>query len=938
MVLNGSDSLVTKQTDGSGYARADFNFGEGFAQFKITVKWMRGGSICKEEDFDASSPLHLQELRYSNGPPDFAFQAAKRIWRGGANAATLVNNFPDSRDANAEANYAVQAHSMGGYWDYDINYVDDIQMNFESISPRLNVDPERDTTELFGMGRTLVLDAPEEEVLTIEIACDERYEDVCFPPKVRDTLSTKSFDRFKIGAGDQLFTIVLDEPATPGDLLNSSGKLDNSNGQFVALLSDLELNVVDVELEENDDGDQVARDGYVVWRTPKGFSTTLYGFTVSLDSLVVRAQMGAGIGGSIEHRDLEDPMSFYAEVDTVGNFLGTVANVPGIEVGGFKLRDGTRFSIDLHEERSMTGFPASFKGIVIHSAALELPPIFKDAERGRPPTLSVSEFAIAPSGLSGDVSLGGTLFQAGFAGYLFEIDSLTVGFTDSELNGNAYFGGAIGLPSPFEGTLRIGVGRSGETWAANVSTDDPISIPRLNTAFMLRSGTGISYDESTSVGTLTINAVISSERYGDMDISGFEINSLGEVKADAIEINRSIKFGRGFDLHVNTIAFKLTNAEHSLEMKGGFAMPLIGLDDVTGTVTVNPGPSVSIAFDKARISFEAGPIEFEGGFEYSGSEFRGDFDIGIKKLISNGLSGQLVIGSAKIDSLNSYTYWYAEMTLGTRIPLGQTGLSLLELGGGVGYNYNPPIGSQDGSPQNFDGYAFKAVIGIGNTPGGEVFAGRLTMVLVPGVFSLNGKMWLLQMEENLFGEGQLNLRWQPQEQLDGFVRMFIALPDADGGIAQFNGKVNYLYSPNDFYVKSEELSGSLFQTLNLEGDVDISSNRARLHGKLFYEFNNTFSFGVVDVIVALGVNFTGDFDYDSDKGSLKASAAFEGYWDVDLDTPLGTANLISGRLSLYAGLEASRTRLKLEGKARVSWDVWIYADSAELDVGFETTL
>ncbi len=936
--FDGSDSLVTRKTDGGGVARTTFNFGEGFARFTISVRWLRAGTVCRSEQFDAVSPLNLQPLRFSNGPPDFAFQAAKQLWSGGGNPATIVNSFPDSRDEDAETNYAGRAHAMGGYWDEDVNYVNDIELMFRVETPRLDVDPESDTTELFGMGRTLALDPPEEELITILESCDERYEDVCRPPEVRDTLSTKSFDRFKIGVDEQLFTVVLDEPATPGDLLNSSGKLDNSNGQFVALLSDLELNIVDVELEENDAGEQIARGGYVVWRTPAGFETTMWGFTVTLDSLVVRAQMGAGIGGGLKHRNIEDPMSFYAEVDTVGNFLGTVSHVPGIEVGGFKLRDGTRFSIDMHEERSMPGFAYDFKGIVIHNASLELPPIFKDVERGRPPTLSVQDFAIAPSGLSGEISLGGTLFQAGFAGYLFEIDSLAIGFKDNELNGNGYFGGAIGLPSPFEGTLRVGVGRSGETWAATVSTDDPVSIPRLNTAFMLRNGTGISYDEGSGVGTLTISAVISSENYGEMDISGFEINSLGEIKADEIRIDRSISFGRGFDLHVNTIAFALSNEEYSLEMQGGFAMPLIGIEDVTGTVSIAPGPTVAVAFNKAHISFEAGPVEFAGAFEYSGTEFKGEFDIGIKKLINNGLSGMLVIGSAPIDSLNSYTYWYAEMTLGTRIPLGQTGLSLLELGGGVGYNYNPPIGSQEGSPAHYDDYSFKAVIGIGNTPGGEVFAGRLSMVLTPGVFSLNGKMWLLQMEDNLFGEGQLNLRWAPTEQLDGFVRMFIALPDADGGIAQFNGKINYLYSPTDFYIKSEELSGSLFQALNLEGDVDISSDRARLHGKLFYEFNNTFPFGVVDVIVALGVNFTGDFDYVRSTSTLNASASFEGYWDVDLDTPLGTANLISGRLFLAAQLQASTSRLKLAGTAQVSWDVWIYADSAQLDVGFETSL
>src|SRR5207253_7972737 len=81
-----------------------------------------------------------------------------------------------------------------------------------------------------------------------------------------------------------------------------------------------------------------------------------------------------------------------------------------------------------------------------------------------------------------------------------------------------------------------------------------------------------------------------------------------------------------------------------------------------------------------------------------------------------------------------------------------------------------------------------------------------SMVYTPGRFTINGKVWLLQKEKSMFGEGQLSVYWDPESKLDGYVRMFIGIPDAEGRVFYFNGKINFLYSAADR--KSTRLNSS----------------------------------------------------------------------------------------------------------------------------------
>jgi hypothetical protein len=702
-------------------------------------------------------------------------------------------------------------------------------------------------------------------------------------------------------------------------------------------LQEISLSINEVELE-GDAENKVAVSGSVSWAQSPGLSHSMLGFDLTIDSITLTASLGAGVGGSVNHSSLNNAVRFYAELEANGDFLGRIDSLPAAELSGFKVKEGTSFTFDMHTSKSASTFRSDWKGIVIHSASVELPPVFNTNARSTPASITGKDLYVGSSGFGGTLSLSGSLISMAYGGYAFEVDSFAIKIKDNEVK-EAGFGGLVMLPSPFEGSIRSYVSMAGNGWAAEITTDDPVTIPRLSTTFTLMEGTGLTYETANELAIFRLNAVISSEDYGNLTVQGVEVTSEGDVKAENISINKAIEFGSGFELHVESLSFTAYQDEYGLALKGGFGFPLIGIDQLTGTVSIEPGPTASVAFEKAEISFDKNPVKFLGAFEYSGREFKGEFEITIEKLRQlKGISGLLIVGNDLTASEESYTYWYVQMVLAGAVPIGQTGLSLLELGGGVGFNYNPPVGSQPGSPSYTDAFSFKAIIGMGTAPGGEVMAGRMEMVLVPGHFTLYGKLWILQQEESMYGEGSLSLFWDPVNKVEGYVAMFVGIPDAEGEIFIFEGKINYLYSPSDMYIKSETIRGSFLQALNASASIDITSEHIKLDGRLYYDFNTGIPIWPVEVLIVLNVDASGHFYYYNSRSELDVGVAFHGDWDVDLDTPLGVADIVSGAVDLSLNLKASPSYIKVDGQASVSWDIWFYEDSAEIEVGYETYL
>ncbi len=933
--LDGTALTVTKTTDADGYATVVFNYGEGFAKFDITTTWARP-SKCTTEKFPAVSPLYLQFMQFTTGSSNIAWETARKIWTGTAIIPTL-EGMPEYTDSL----YASTVYAVAGYHDENRDPVNDVVLKFTPKSPGISCDPDSTKTELFGILRTDIKDAPEEGAIAVLAECESKYEPVCRPPEEEKSYNTSRIEKFRIGDTGDLFTIVPNEPVSRGEPVNGVGTMEIAGGKFVEIFKDVELTITDVILEE-DGNSFVAVGGTVSWKpSDKGLEGSVLNFTVALDSLVIRAGSGAGIGGNIKHPRLDNAVSFYAEMNTGGEFYGEASSLPEISVAKFTLKEGSSFAVDMHGGKSDKGFADGFRGIVIRQASLELPPVF-NGQSGAPSTLSAKDFAISSSGFEGSIALTGSFIKIGYAGYEFQADSIGLKFKESKLTDGG-FSGRIALASPMEGKLRTTIGKNGDEWGATVMTDDPISIPRLKTTFSLRQGTGITWNSTKRLGTLRLNATINSEKFGDIEVTGFEFNSKGEIKLDNMSVQKSISVAGKFDLYVQSLSFIAMGGEYGISMTGGLQVPAIGLDKLAGTVTVSAGPTIGFRFDSARIHFERGPVEFAGMFAYSGREFRGDFDVGIKKL-AKGIKGSFIVGSREDEGDKTYTYWYAEMALPTAIPMGQTGLALTEIGGGVGWNYDPPVGLQEGTPRNTDAFSFKAIIGVGNvgvpiTASGKVFAGRLTMVLTQGRFTLNGKVWALDSEENMYGEGQLNVRWDPIAQLDGYVRMLIALPDAEGEVFYFNGKVNFLYNATNARIRSEFIRGSILKKVNAEAHVSIDKDSVSVGGRFWYDLNKEYSVLGVGLALDLHVSIAGGVKWDRNRKRLDAGLKFAGNWDVNIMIPVfGTYDLVSGKIDLEADLTATERYVQFEGSAYVEWDLLGFTGSKDLDVGFKVNI
>ena len=929
--LDGTSMTVEKTTDGDGYATVLFNYGEGFAEFSVDAVWKRP-TECKSEAIPVRSPLYLRFLRFTSGPSNIAWGGARKIWTG-TPVKTTLTSMPEYTDSL----YGNGTYAVAGYHDENRDTVNGVVINFKPKSPKISCDPDSVKTELFGIARTDVKDVPEEGEIRLLAQCEKKYEPVCRPSEETKTYNTSKIEKFKIGDPGDLFTIIPNDPVSRGEPVNGTGTLEMKAGEFIKVFKDVELTVTDVLLEE-DGEDFVAIGGTVSWNPgDKKLEKSILNFTVGLDSLVIRAGSGAGIGGNINHPNIDNAVSFYAEMNTGGEFYGEVASLPEISVAKFTLKEGSSFAIDMHGAKSDQGFADGFKGLVIRQASLELPPVFNGSS-GAPSTLSAKDFAISSSGFEGTVALTGSFVNIGYAGYAFEADSIGLKFKNSRLSEGG-FSGRVALASPMEGKIRTTIGKNGDEWGATLMTDDPISIPRLKTTFSLRKGTGIAWNSTKRLGTLRVNGTMNSEKFGDIEVTGFEFNSRGEIKLEKLGVEKSISIAGKFDLYLRHLSFVAMGGEYGISMSGGLQVPAIGLNKLAGTVTVSSGPKVSFAFDSARVHFERGPVEFAGMFAYSGREFRGDFDVGIKNL-AKGIKGTFIVGSREDASDKTFTYWYAEMALPTTIPMGSTGLALTEIGGGVGWNFDPPVGTQEGTPRKSDAFSFKAIIGIGDaTTSGKVFAGRLTMVLVPGRFTLNGKAWLLDNEESMFGEGQLNVRWAPKEKLDGYLRMLVGLPDAEGEVFYFDGKVNFLYSSTSKYIRSEHIRGSILKQVNAEAYVGVDKDSISVGGRFWYDLNKEYSMFGVGLAVDLHVLIAGGVKWDNNRERLDATLKFRGNWDVNIMLGiLGTHDLVSGRLDLDSRLTATRRYVEFVGTAFVSWNILGFKNSADLDVGFKVNI
>ncbi|MCP4120715.1 MAG: hypothetical protein GY751_03060 [Bacteroidetes bacterium] len=949
------------KTDGDGYAKLDFEFGDGYAEFEFKVKWLRGSTVMQEEKFEGVAPLHLKFHKLGNGPPDVAWKAIEDLFSKGSVEAAL-NSLPDSQDEqNADA-FNKQMHGIAGLLDGFMGFANEEKILFEVDKETIKLDPEEDETRIIGIARTKISGLPEDkdEEIEFEVTAkvEEIYTDVADPAQVSKSYSTKGIKEFYIGSSELPFLVEADEEFNPNEPFSGSCHL-KTDVEMLGLsdlvpkeyildpLKKITLTATGIKVEGSGEK-YTAKQGKVTWRGAEGLEFTALNFECRLDSFSVSATLGADIGGNVKHATyFPDPIGFSAIIEPTGDFLGKLTNLPELEAGGFKLKQGSAFSIDMHDGISPGPLEKSFKGVLIHTAQMELPDVLsRRSQDDKPSELGVKDFYVGTSirqggggsvAFGGEVSYSGTLFEIGYAGYNLSASDISLTFENNALT-EGKITGEMDLPLPMAGKVQLEISKSGDLWSAKPETKNPVAIPRLGTTMTLLEGTGITWDQAKKLGTMRINAMALSKDYGEVRVDGFEINSAGLVKAENISVEKSIEFKGGFKMNLSSLSFlrEPEGGEYRMELNGGMAFPAIGIEDITGKLLLTPGPSLAVEIADATIEFDKDPVTFTGKFSFSGREFKGQFDIGIKKVVPNGLSGLLIIGNTEDAGNTTYNYWYAELKAGTIIPLGQTGTAILEIGGGVGYNYNPPVGNAPGSPTNTDLFSFKAIVGAGNYPGnGNLFAGRLEMVLAAPVFTLYGKVWILDSEENIYGDGTLNLNWETPS-VSGDLGMFIGLADAEGDIFMFKGKVVFMYSPSETYIKSEEIKGSVMKKIKGEGSFDITKEKVVMNGNLSYSYDDGIGIGgILKALIDVDVAANGNFKYETTPQRVTVNDTyFRGSWDVDLETPLGTADITSGSFGIELDLVADPNSINVSGSGFFEYDVWFYAGSLEFEVGY----
>lgn len=929
----GGSQSATKTTKSSGYMEETFfYFGKGYGRFEITVQWKRGGKVIEEDKIDAESPLlhHYRSLAYQVNKKSLD-KAMEMVKSNSSNTTAALADL-DTKD---KGNWLIF-----GTQNYDKSFANKIELTFKSEG-KAKVDPEKGTTKDFGIAMTMLKDVPENEKFSITSKAPDKYKEITHEFEASGNVDTEKINQFKIGSPANPFIVELKEEVSPGETIKGTGFLSidgvDSDNEVIKALKKIELKIEDVEVEKRGE-DIIATAGKVTYESADGIKfQVLSSFDFTIASFGVTAGSGGTLAGKVKHEKLEEAVEFEAEIDPAGNFLGKLSNLPEIEVREFKLKKGSSIVLDMHSDRSKDVIPyrGAFYGIVIQKAELELPKSFNREGVEEPTTISVEDFYISKEGFGGSIQTKGQLLAMGFSGYELRVSEVSMKFERSALKEGS-INGEMALPSPMEGNVGIGLTISKDKIASKLSTDKPVQLPQFKTTFVLKKAS-VEYDFEKEIGTLELSALINSTKFGDIKIEGFVLKSNGEVEAESISVEEDITIGGGFTMNLRTLGFKFKD-------RNDYAMNFDGKVDFKGILAIDakadikPGPTLT--FEKLNIDFDKGPVNFKGEFTYSNSVFEGGFDVKFKKF-NKGLEGYVIVGNQKVSEDESFGYWYGEISTSVAIPIAQTGFSFLKFGGGVGYNFVPPIGDQKGSPLKDGGFAIKALVGIGNTPTGEVIAGEMEMTYVSGNFSLFGKAWLLTKEESLYGQGQINLRYNNSSpEVDGYLAAFIGLTDAEGKVFLGRGRVNFSYPPkNGNYVWTENVRASIVEVVNAEASLVISETMIDMKGRLYYDVSKDvpLGFGTLKASFDLDARLQLQYQYKTVTGFARPALA--GNWDVNIEAFDKSFDILSGHVAIRnAELRISPSQVSITGTASASYQVLWFEGSTSIDVDYSTSI
>ena len=932
--------LPDERTDPAGYSRVDLFFETRYGEATVEAVWKRGDSDCKTITVPVRRELTLNSLAIGFAPADGWPQGEKFFTDGGS----LEQLTADLGDATT----TVPVYGVG-VLDDQLEPYDEAGIEFTPLAPPGydKLDPSSMETRSYGLAWTVAHDLPKETEVEIEARIEADLAPFSNPSSVKEKLATTRVNRFRIGPQGAELTIETDEGFVPGAAAwSGTGRLVLTDAIAIPrAFSQLDLTIEGLEVDPNSSADEpLATAGMVRWPAGDGaaFEFERSRFRFRLEKLGLSAGRDGIVEGTVAIAtgdSARKQVNFSATIGPDG-FYGALTDMPEIALAGMKLEAGASVELDLHDSRdpvpaidgwrAMTG--GTGQGLLIRQGRIVLPEALKGANE-TPPTLAVKDLVLAAAGISGEVTLTHTI-SAGMGRLTFSINEVALKLNQNQPTGTV-IKGALKLPEPYVGEVlgEIAID-AGNQYRFVVATETPVSAPSLGMVFHIRQLMG---EYASDKFTFEIkDALVRSETFSDFDIAKFKFDSDGNLDADLQFDQLALKFGPGFDIELNRLAFSKQAGDVRLAVSSAFKFASIRAERVDFAITNGPTiESLSIAVDYQR----APPVKVSGSIDYRENLFEGQVDVDARAFA---LNATMVMGANKAEADQSWTFWYVELNSRTAIPLGQSGISITELGGGVGWNYDPPIGSTPGNPRKTDALSLKATIGMGDTPtNGRAMAGRTQLVLVRGRFSINGKLWVLDREESMYGEGQLNYYWEPAERVDGFVRMALGIPDQAGKIIALNGEVGFRFDgADDWEIRSRRLDGALLEKVIAEGTVVIVPGQAKLEGSLAYDLYAEAGVDAITVKVEIDLDARASLEIlvAQNSSSLDARTSFTGRMNLTLDTWAGEYELAAARIASMLRLMARHSAAgfsgSIEGSVEASWKVWTFEGSTDVDIGY----
>lgn len=169
--------------------------------------------------------------------------------------------------------------------------------------------------------------------------------------------------------------------------------------------------------------------------------------------------------------------------------------------------------------------------------------------------------------------------------------------------------------------------------------------------------------------------------------------------------------------------------------------------------------------------------------------------------------------------------------------------------------------------------------------------------------------------------------------------MFVALPDKEGKLLNFDGKIKFLFSEPEWYIRSTKIEGLFLSLVEAEGHVDVDDTKIHLDAALGLSVDTSIDFTDQEkILISLDARASGEFDYIYSVPSLSAAGEFNGSWSVILKNRIKDLTITSGSIDLTAQLKATSTYVSVDANAKITWDFFISSGSLTADLGYKKIL